>query len=225
MILNSALLVTLALQPPADGQADPPDPQARPSEGVYAVGSSALAPLPPAPAPVPRASISPGVWRGQGWISTQLSVIGAIAGVAPARPTVVALGTGLDFGWRARPWIGLGMSVSRQPHEVYLETQNDGSIQARRGSMTSWDIGLLRLWAPVPGRIVPYADLGLGLGVLNPARGRALLAGATVRGAVGLELWIGRSLTLGVQGLYRANIFGDTVGHTWQAGLTLASHW
>src|SRR5690606_18646320 len=88
-------------QPPA-----PPNPRARPSEGVYAVGSSGVAPLPAPPPPVSPEAITRGRWSGFGWLSVRLLVSGPIAGHPPARPTVISLGGGAEGGWRIRQWIG-----------------------------------------------------------------------------------------------------------------------
>jgi hypothetical protein len=206
--------------------ATPPDPQARPSEGVYAVGSSGIAPLPAPPPPVSPETISRGRWSGVGWLSVRLVVTGPIAGDSPARPTVVALGGGAEGGWRIRQWIGLGTSFTRQPHEVYREDIPDApAVVTFRGYMSAWDIAFVRLFAPVRGRVDPFIDVGGGLAFFEPARDRPTLLGGTVRASVGFEAWVARNLTLGLSGLYRANFVDDTVGHGWQAAVDFGVHW
>ena len=211
-----------------DPFARPPNPKARPSEGVYAVGSSGVAPLPPPPPPVAPTRIRRGSWRGSGWVAVRLHVAGPIAGVPPARPTVISLGGGAEGGWRIRQWVALGAGFSRQPHELYREDIPDTPAPTevdRRGFMTAWDIAFLRLYAPVRGRVDPYIDIGGGLSFFEPARERATQVGGTVRTSVGLDVWITRSVTLGLTGLYRANFVEQTVGHSWQAALEVAIHW
>lgn len=212
--------------PPAEPAPAPPDPHARPSEGVYAVGSSGVAPLPPAPPPVDPSTIRRDGWRGVGWLSLRLLVSGPIYGTAPGRPTVVALGGGAEGGWRIRQWIGIGTGFSRQPHELYrLDVPEAPAVLNRRGYMTAWDIAFLRLYAPVPGRLEPFIDVGGGLSFFDPARDRSSLAGGTVRASVGFDAWITRQLTLGLAGIYRVNVVDDTVGHVWQAVIELGVHW
>src|SRR5689334_8735934 len=92
----AALLGLLAMAPPAQGPAQPPDPRARPSEGVYAVGSSGVAPLPPAPPPVDPSTIPRSDWRGVGWVAARLVVTGPIYGEVPGRPTVISLGGAIE---------------------------------------------------------------------------------------------------------------------------------
>lgn len=204
----------------------PPDPHAPPSEGVYAVGSSGVAPLPPAPPPVDPATIPRGSWRGVMWLSLRLHVAGYIGGDAPARPTVVALGGGAEAGWRIRQWVGLGSSFSQQPHELYREDVPDApAVVTRRGYMSAWDIAFLRLWAPVDGRVDPYLDVGGGLAFFDPARDRPSLVGATVRASLGLDVWVARNLTLGFAGIYRLNLIDSTLGHAWQGAIEFAVHW
>ena len=219
--------------PPAGGQdaeagpiPQPPDPNAPPSEGVRAVGSSGIAPLPPPPAPVPPETIPRGSWRGVGWLAIRLHVGGPIAGVAPARPTVISLGGGAEGGWRIRQWIALGSGFSRQAHEVYRENvpQAD-AVASFRGYMTAWDVAIVRLYAPVRGRIDPFIDLGGGLSFFDPARDRASQVGATIRASAGFEAWITRRMTLGLSGIYRANFVDETTGHVWQAAVDLGIHW
>lgn len=206
--------------------AHPPNPQARPSEGVHAVGSSGIAPLPAPPPPVPISSIAQGRWSGVGWLAVRLLGTGPIAGDTPARPTVIALGGAVEGGWRIRQWIALGAGFTRAPHEVYRQFVPDaeGSFQYR-GYLSTWDVGFLRLYAPVRGRVDPYLDFGGGLAFYDPARDRPTILGGSVRASVGVEFWIARNLTLGLAGLYRAQVVDDSVGHAWQAGLDFGVHW
>jgi hypothetical protein len=216
------------IQDPAQvvGHGRPPDPRARPSEGVYAIGSSGVAPLPPAPPPVSPSTIRRDSWRGVGWLSVRLHVAGPIAGDTPGRPTVISIGGGAEGGWRIRQWVALGMGFSRQPHESYRAQLLDQSgLTNRNGYMTAWDLAFLRLYAPVRGRVDPFIEVGGGLAFFDTARNRATRLGATVRTSVGFEAWVTRSVTLGVSGIYRANFLDETIGHVWQAGLDLGVHW
>ena len=204
----------------------PPDPRARPSEGVHAVGSSGIAPLPPAPDPLPPSTIPRGSWRGQGWLSIGTQVTGPLAGDAPARPTVISLGGGVEAGWRIRQWIGLGVGFARQPHEVYRRPLADSSGTLRlRGHMNACDLLFVRLYAPVRGRVDPFIDVGGGLAIFNPARDQPTRGGGTVRASIGLDAWVTRNVTLGLSGIYRANFVDETVGHAWQAAFNLGLHW
>jgi hypothetical protein len=219
----SIALVSFTATEPAP---TPPDPHARPSEGVYAVGSSGIAPLPPPPPPVAPRTISQGRWSGIGWLSIRLFALGPLAGETPARPTVIALGGGVEGGWRIRQWVALGAGFTRQPHEIYRQPIPDaaGTVQ-RRGYMSAWDIAFVRLYAPVRGRFDPFVDVGGGLVVYDPARNRGGAVGGSIRASAGFEVWVARSLTLGLSALYRVNFVEATRGHAWQAGLDFGVHW
>jgi hypothetical protein len=230
LVMGCGLVPVLVFAPPAEPApapaSHPPDRHAHPSEGVYAVGSSGIAPLPDAPPPVDPSTIPRGEWRGVGWLSLRLIVSGPIYGDAPGRPTVISLGGGAEGGWRIRQWIGLGAGFSRQPHEIHRQDVPEApAVLTRRGYMTAWDIAFVRLFAPVPGRVDPYIDIGGGLAFFDPARDRASLVGGTVRGSIGLDAWITRQLTMGLAGIYRVNLVDGTVGHAWQAAIELAVHW
>jgi hypothetical protein len=210
---------------PAPSPASPPNPQSRPSEGVFAVGSSGIAPLPPPPPPLPRSSIARGRWSGVGWLSVRLMGTGPIAGFTPARPSVIALGGGVDGGWRIRQWLALGAGFSRQPHEISREPGFDGGLVQYRGHLSVLDLAFMRIYAPVRGRVDPYIEVGGGLAFFDPARERPTVLGGSVRASAGVEFWIARHMTLGLMGIYRANVIDDVVGHAWQAGLDLGVHW
>lgn len=204
----------------------PPDPSARPSEGVYAVGSSGVAPLPPAPEPVSPSKIPRGSWRGDGWLTVRLNVTGPIQGAPPGRATVIALGGGAEGGWRIRQWVGIGAAFSRQPHEVAnVPILGAPGTFRRNGYLTAWDVAFLRLYAPVRGRVDPFIDVGGGVVFYDPARERSTLVGGGLRASVGLEIWVARQVTLGLSGVYRANFVDDTIGHGWQAALDFGLHW
>ncbi|MCA9685466.1 MAG: hypothetical protein KC457_25030 [Myxococcales bacterium] len=203
----------------------PPNPHARPSEGVYAVGSSGVAPLPEPPPPVPVSSIPKGDWRGMAWLSLNLGVSGPIAGLTPARSTVIGMGAGVDVGWRARQWLGVGTRFTTQPHEVFREQTAYDGVVTRRGYLTVWDVAFVRLWAPVRGRVEPYIDAGGGMAFLDPARLDSIVVGGTARAAVGFDAWVGRNLSLGLAGIYRATFMDKEVGHAWRAAFDLTVHW
>ncbi|MFV8756417.1 hypothetical protein ACNOYE_38200 [Nannocystaceae bacterium ST9] len=208
-----------------DPLATPPNPKAHPSEGVYAVGSGPVAPLPPPPPPVPSSAIQKFDWRGVMWLSVRLTVTGPLGGNYPARTGVVALGGGLEGGWRINQIAGLGLGLYRQPHEV-IKTRAFEETVLRRGTMSNWDVAFLRLFAPVRGRVDPYVDLGGGLAFLEPAReGEPLDIGGTLRAGLGFDAWIAKNLTFGVSGLYRASFMSDSIGHAVQGAIDLSVHW
>jgi hypothetical protein len=218
-----------AQTPPSAGGdpfAKPPSPQARPSEGVYAVGSGPVTPLPAPPPPVPVSAIPKFDWRGIGWLSLRLTVTGPIGGSYPARTSVVSLGGAVEGGWRINQIVGLGLGLSRQPHEVIRQTGFDDSSIVRRGTLTSWDIAFVRLFAPVRGRVDPFLDLGGGMAFLDPAReGEPFEYGGMARGSVGFDAWVAKNLTIGASGLYRATFLRDSIGHAVQGAVELALHW
>lgn len=221
-----ALTLLWSSPAPGPGPASPPNPHAVPSEGVYAVGSSGVAPLPPPPPPVSPDTIARGSWRGVGWLAIRLHGTGPIAGITPGRPTVISLGGGAEGGWRIRQWLALGAGFSRQPHEVYREQLAQAySTVTYRGYMSALDLAFVRLYAPIRGRFDPYIDVGGGLSFFNSARDRPTEVGATVRASAGFEVWVSRSVTLGFSGIYRANIIDESLGHAWQAAIDLGLHW
>lgn len=225
-----SFILALALlqepEPVTQPAATPPDPHARPSEGVHAVGSSGVAPLPPAPPAVDPSTIPRGSWRGVGWLAVRLHVTGPIAGDVPGRPTVVSLGGGAEGGWRIRQWIGIGSGFSRQPHEVYREDLPDLPLQVtRRGYMSAWDLAFVRFYAPLRGRVDPFVDVGGGLSFFDPARNRPTYVGGTVRASGGFDAWIARNLTLGLSAIYRVNVVDNAVGHSLQGAVEFAVHW
>jgi len=204
----------------------PPNPKAGPSEGVYAVGSSGVAPLPPPPPPVSPSTIARGSWRGIGWLAVSLHGTGPVAGMSPARPSLISLGGGVEGGWRIRQWLALGAAFGRQPHELYREY--DPELLATfsyRGFMSALDVAFVRVYAPIRGRFDPYIDVGGGLSFFNPARDRPNEIGATVRAGAGFDIWVSRTMTLGASGIYRVNFIDTTVGQAWQAALNIGLHW
>lgn len=240
MIDTLALLCVLA-QPPADAPAPtpapmeaepgseattPPNHRAPPSEGVFAVGSGGIAPLPEPPPAVPASSIEQGTWRGDGWVKGRLHVAGAIGGERPARATAVAIGGGAEAGWRIRPWVGIGMGFSRQVHEVFsVYNPIIDTSEPTRGHLSAWDLAFVRFWAPVRGRVEPYLGLGGGVAFYDPARPSGIRGGWTAYTQVGVDFWIGRVVTLGLSGQYRATGVDQSLGHGWQSGLDFGLHW
>jgi hypothetical protein len=213
-------------QPSGDPAAKPPSPQSRPSEGVYAVGSGPVTPLPPPPAPVPITAIPKLDWRGVIWVSVRVTVTGPIGGTYPAKPSVVSLGGGVEGGWRINQVAALGTGVYRQPHEVIRQTGFDNQDIVKRGTMTFWDTAFIRLFAPVRGRVDPFLDLGGGLAFLEPAReGEPMDIGGMARGSVGFDAWLAKNVTLGVSGMYRATFLRDSIGHSVGGAIDFAVHW
>ncbi len=212
--------------PRGNPTAPPPSANARPSEGVYAVGSGAVAPLPPPPPPVSPSAIPRLDWRGVGWLAVRLAFTGPIGGEIPARTTVVSFGGGLEGGWRINQMVGIGTGFTRQPHEISRqEVESIPAVIVQRGYMTAWDIAFVRVFAPVRGRVDPYIDLGGGLAFLDPALERTSKLGGTARASLGFDAWLTKNLTLGLAGIYRLNVVEDTLGHSLQGVIELAVHW
>jgi len=207
-----------------DPFAPPPNPKAHPSEGVYAVGSGPIAPLPAPPPPVPISTIPKLDWRGTAWLSFRLTVTGPIGGAYPAKPSVVSLGGAVEGGWRINQLVGVGIGLARQPNEIIRQTVLDQTV-VRRGNMNVWDFAFVRLFAPVRGRVDPFVDLGGGMVFLESARpGLPLDVGGSLRASVGFDAWLTKTITLGISGLYRAVFVGDSIGHTIQGAVELAVH-
>jgi hypothetical protein len=217
-----------AAMPTTNGDARPaapPNPGARPSEGVYAVGSGPLAPLPPPPAPVPASTIPKLDWRGNLWLSLRISVTGPLGGRGPAKPAVVGVGGMVEAGWRINQIAGLGTSLARQPHEQIRYEVLEGTV-LQRGWQSTWDVAFVRLFAPVPGRVDPFLDLGGGLVFVESAvEGSPLALGGSTRASVGFDAWITKHFSLGLGLLYRASFVDGSIGHSLQGLLDISGHW
>lgn len=203
----------------------PPNPSARPSEGVYAVGSGPLAPLPPPPPAVPASTIPKLDWRGHLWLALRVNVSGPLGGTSPAKPSVVGVGVLVEGGWRINQIAALGTSLGRQPHEQ-VRTEVDVGTILQRGWQSTWDVALLRLFPPVRGRVDPFVDLGGGVVFIEPAlEQRPLGIGGSTRVSVGIDAWITKNISIGLGLLHRANFVEGTFGHSLQGLIDISGHW
>ncbi|TPV92406.1 MAG: porin family protein [Myxococcales bacterium FL481] len=189
------------------------------------------APLPAPPPPVPVSALLSGPWRGVGWLAVHLTTTGPIGGDRPALPTVVAVGFGLEAGWRVNNFLGIGTGVSRQTHErsdyYYIDQFTSERILERSyGELTNFDVLFARGYLPVRGRVQPFAEIGGGLVILEPTDVTiAAYVGGQGRAGLGVEAWISRSLTLAAGARYRLTAFEDATGHSYQGYLQFGVHW
>ena len=98
MIFQSLLTLHLLFVAPAAGAPAP-------------VPSASQAPLPPPPPPVDPDTIAKGPWRGVGWFGLETGLGGPLDGGSnfPASSRVAAFGWGMHIGFRAQPWLGVGL--------------------------------------------------------------------------------------------------------------------
>jgi hypothetical protein len=143
----------------------------------------------------------------------------------------VAFGGAGELGYRATNWIGIAAGISRQPHDrakrVVLDPISGDELELiDTGHLTSFDFAIARLYWPLDGRFQPYADVGGGLAVLEPPDPQeAVLVGGHVRGSVGFDAWVARSVTLGAGVLYRASFVDDKIGSQLTGFVGLGLHW
>lgn len=208
-------------------QPPPPEDTGPPPAG--AIGGKGYSPLPPPPGAEDPGRLETGPWRGRGWFDVRLGVVVPLGGARPAAGEVVSAGGGFDVGWRIRDFIGLYAGVSTHVHDrevrSSLDEVGDATTVAGFGRMVLFDLAVARLWLPVGRRVQPWADVGAGVGIYRAPfsdRGKAV---GHVRGGLGMDVWIGKSFTLGLGATYRLLVVGDALGHALQAGPDLAVHW
>lgn len=204
-------------------------------------GGEMMTPLPPPPKPLAVSTISRGPWRGHGWMALRMTVTGPVGGELGARPGVLSLGGGVDFGWRISNVLGLGMGLSGHIHSriKVREVGTNDTVRFNNG-MLYWDAAFLRVFLPMKRRFQPYFEVGGGLARLNHHApdgsgtvGSVRSYGGQVRAALGFEGWVSNTVTLGFAGTYRLNAFrelaghgpGWTVGHGMQGVIELGLHW
>lgn len=196
-------------------EAAPPSTATSSSASVGAVGpapsgpapgrQAVVEPLPAPPAPLRRDKISRGPWRGRFWLGVRGGLTGPISGDRPARPSAVAIGGGVDVGWRVNNWLGFGTGLSGQIHDAeYLrvETPIGDEVRLVYGNMVAWDVAFARLFAPLRRRFQPFAELGGGVASYErPAGG--YLVGGQVRYGIGFDGWVSSNVTIGLSALGR----------------------
>ena len=193
--------------------------------------SSAQAPLPPPPPPVDPATIAQGPWRGSGWFGLETGLGGPLDGGAnfPSSSRVASFGWGMHIGYRAKPWLGVGLAFHRQPHDlvqIQLETANSVYLVDSTGFLNSYDLLVLRAFLPTDGRVQPWADLTGGLAVVQPAHeSRPGGVGGQLRLGAGADFWIQQQISLDLSVHYRLTSVSSGPGHLIRGSLGVTFHW
>ena len=206
----------------------------QPAPGAFDMGGRQVEPLPPPPSPADPSRIKTDAWRGRYWLAPRLLITGPIGGDKPARPTLLTVGGGLDFGVRFSNRLGLGMGLSGQTH-TSIRTTLPGSVDktVRSGSALFYDIAFVRLYL-LKKRFQPLLELGGGLARIHMPLGDRLY-GAQVRAGAGFDAWVSGQVTIGFTAVYRLialHMPQDgiapahwSVGHAMQGALQLGLHW
>lgn len=218
-----------AATPPAATAPGAPAPA-----GAFDWGGRQVEPLPPAPEPADPQRIRTDAWRGRYWLAPRLTITGPIGGDTPARPTLLTVGGGVDFGVRANNRFGVGMGLSGQIH-TSVRTTSPGTIDKviQNGGAFFWDALFLRVYF-LKKRFQPLLEVGGGLArVTHPIEGK--LYGAQLRAGAGFDAWVSGQVTLGFTTVYRLIALhlpqdGITpaswsVGHALQGVLQVGLHW
>lgn len=215
--------------PPGPAGATPP--AAAPS---FDWGGRQVEPLPAPPAPADPSKIRRDSWRGRFWIAPRLTITGPIGGDKPARPTLLTIGGGFDFGVRLNNWIGLGMGLSGQTHtSVRMSLPGSTDKTIKNGGMLFFDPVFVRLYF-LKKRFQPLLEFGVGYARAKMPIGDPL-HGAQIRAGVGFDAWVSNQVTIGFTTVYRMialNMPRDgvsaphwEVGHALQGVLQLGLHW
>ncbi|MCY1068308.1 hypothetical protein OV090_26435 [Nannocystis sp. RBIL2] len=143
----------------AAASATPSTPGAAPS---FDWGGRQVEPLPAPPTPADPAKIRRDSWRGRFWIAPRLLITGPIGGDKPARPTLLTIGGGFDFGVRLNNRFGFGMGLSGQTHtsiRTTLPGTTDKTI--KNGGMFFFDPVFVRVYF-LKKRFQPLLEFGVG---------------------------------------------------------------
>ena len=223
-------LLTLNLLFPAALFVGPADPAvAQPP--VQRIPSSAQAPLPPPLPPVDPSTIERGPWRGKGWFGSELGIGGPLDGGAnfPSSSRVSALGWGLHLGYRALPWLGVGLGFHRAPHDlVQIQLQASGVTYLTEvtGYLNSYDLLVMRFFLPTPGRVQPWMDVSGGLAVVQAAySNRPGGVGGQFRTGVGVDFWVHQQISLDLGLHYRLTSVNSGPGHLMRGSMGITFHW
>lgn len=218
---------------PAAPPAQPSQP-APPSGTGFDWGGRSVQPLPPPPGPADPRRIKRDPWRGRFWLSPRLSITGPIGGDKPARPSLLTLGGGADFGVRLSNRFGLGMGISGQTHQsARLTVPGTTDRTIKYGGALFWDALFLRVYF-LKKRFQPLIEIGGGLARINMPQGGRLL-GPQLRAGVGFDGWVSSNVTIGFTTVYRliaVKVPADGIvpakwvaGHGLQGVLQLGLHW
>lgn len=189
-------------------------------------------PLPPPAPPVDPTTIAEGPWRGVGWLGMHVVLGGPLdQGVNfPSSSRVLAFGWGFNLGFRAKPWLGFGLGYHRQPHDlVNVEVVGlDGGVYLveSTGYLNSWELLIVRLWAPTPGRVQPWVDFAGGLSEVQEAHEtRPGGVGGQFRVGMGVDFWIQQQISIDLSVNYRLNSVGSEMGHLLNGVAGVGFHW
>lgn len=222
---------------PAAAPAPVPAPAPAPEAGKppqFDLGGRSVEPLPPPTAPVDPSTIKVDPWRGRFFFAMRLLMTGPIGGDKPARPTLLALGGGIDFGVRLNNRLGLGLGLSGQTHtQVRMTVPGTTDKAVRNGGVFFFDPLFARVYF-LKKRFQPLVELGGGYArVRHPIGG--ILHGAQIRAGLGFDGWVSSQVTIGFTTVYRLIALhmpqdGITpphwsIGHALQGALQLGLHW
>jgi hypothetical protein len=219
---------------PTPVPAEAATPGAAPAAAPFDWGGRAVEPLPPPPAAADPAKIRVDPWRGRFWLAPRILITGPIGGDKPARPTLLTLGGGVDFGVRINNRIGVGMGLSGQQHTSVRATI-PGTVDKRiyYGNALFYDALFARFYF-LKKRFQPLVEVGGGLARITMPQGERYF-GPQMRLGAGFDGWITNQVTLGFTMVYRMIALkipqdGITpsrweVGHALQGALQLGLHW
>lgn len=191
-----------------------------------AIGSPEMAPLPLPPKREPKRTVRRGPWRGRGWVDLGLDVTIVPLGRG-SDSRVVSLGGSLGVGVRPLKDLGVFTSIGTFVSGVDLRKYASGGnleLHEEVTRMFVWDIAVLRAFVPVRGRVQPFGDLGGGLGVDRVPFTDKRRALGILRVGLGLDLWLGRTATLGLLATYRLIGTPGDVRHALAFGGGLGFH-
>lgn len=226
-----ALLTALFVLGPASPTGSQGDPEPKTEPAAAPTVSTSQAPLPPAPPDLPRESMATRPWRGQGWFALRAAMSGPLddGATPPASSRVTGLGWGFEFGYRARPVLGVGVGYLRTPHDVVQTTLVSGGqtiVVEDQGRLTAYDFLILRFFVPTRGRFEPFFDVAGGLSVVSPALSSGAGGfGGQLRVGAGLDIWLAPRLALDMGLNYRMNALGPGIGHLLHGTIGLKFHW
>lgn len=188
------------------------------------------APLPPPSAPVEPERVATTAWRGGGWFALRATLGGPLdkGREAPASSRVVGLGWGFEFGYRARPWLGVGMGYHRGPHDLVQSTVDVAgtlSVVEQTGFLNSYELLVIRAFVPMLGRVEPWVDLAGGISTLDSVRAVSDGVGGQLRIGGGADFWIRPKVAIDLGLHYRINSVGASTGKLLRGAIGLKFHW
>lgn len=134
----------------------------------------------------------------------------------------------MTLGWRLRPFLALHTSISSFAHDAAERTSAtlDGEVtELAYGRITAFDLVTARFFVPLPRRIEPWGEVGVGVGIRRGPFAVARQAAGLARIGMGVDFWLAHSLTLGLSAAYRMSLIENAIGHGLRAGADLGIHW